>query len=567
MLKSAKRGFSPEGAAFAFATIMVSFAIVGVWLHFSPIPYWDMWNGTLGFIVDIRAGQYEKWWAQHNEHRIILSRSLFFLDYELLGGRSLLLIPMNVMIAIVSALMFFLFANRMSEANVPLRKTFMIASILIAGFLFSWTQYENFTWGFQSQFFLAQLLPLISLYFIAKSTETHSTINFCAALIFAIISAGAMANGIAILPIILVFLLVIWQSLIRLTIVLLLAILVIAIYFFDYSAVSHHGSISKALSSDPLGLLYYTFIYIGSPFYHLIGELGGSRNVAALAGLFLVLFCIFMTYQQLKSRERSPYIVALLCFLLYIGATAFGTAGGRLIFGLDGATSSRYATPAIMGWAAFALAMIASFPRPSRYLRNTIWCGAALICILALGYQSKAFASTKERLFSRELGVLALELGIRDEAMIGNFFPSPDYPLAIAEPAKANRLSIFGDYPFEGLSEVQGGTFTAENAAICAGNLDVVFPIDGLKTYIRTRGWLFDPASRTTPKVVTFTDENGLIIGSGLTGQPRPDVANAVDHNASNAGFGGYISPLVSGTRIIAYGDDPLCRLEMVIPG
>ena len=62
-------------AFFAFA--MVLLAMIGGVRRYSPIPFGDMWNGTLGFFVRIQDGDYSAWWAQHNEHRIVLARILF----------------------------------------------------------------------------------------------------------------------------------------------------------------------------------------------------------------------------------------------------------------------------------------------------------------------------------------------------------------------------------------------------------------------------------------------------------------------------------------------------------
>ncbi|MGD4365427.1 hypothetical protein QT713_22860, partial [Xanthomonas citri pv. citri] len=42
---------------------------------FSPVPFWDMWDGGLGFYVR-QMTDVSQWWAQHNEHRIVLSRIL-----------------------------------------------------------------------------------------------------------------------------------------------------------------------------------------------------------------------------------------------------------------------------------------------------------------------------------------------------------------------------------------------------------------------------------------------------------------------------------------------------------
>jgi hypothetical protein len=557
----------PEGLSLAFVAIMFTLAVIGVWISFSPVPYWDMWNGTLSFILDIQDGQPQRWWAQHNEHRIILSRILFFLDYEYFGGLSYLLIPLNITFACLSALIFLLFAKMLNVESGKPRKTLNIVGIIIVGFTFSWMQYENFTWGFQSQFFLAQLLPLAALYFLARSTDGQSVTYFITAMVLGTVSAGTMANGVVILPIMALYLCIIWQSLGRLLSTMLLAVFVSALYFWDYTPIDHHGSIGETLATDPLGMLYYTFIYLGSPLYHILMVYTPSRNLAAIAGLLLVVFSVVIAYWQIRLKQRSPYVVALLCFLIYLGGTAFGTAGGRALLGIGGATSSRYTTPAIMAWAAFVLAVVASFPRPSGTYRIVAWGGVALICIQSMVYQIEQLNRQVARLFDWESAALALELGVRDESTIVTVFPSVNYVVDLSARAKAQNLSVFGSYPLDGLSELQGQPIAAREARACVGHLDTAVEIDGDENYLRISGWIFDPASHSVPKVLTFTNEQGVIVGAGLSGQQRQDVRDVIDPAAFTAGYGGYVSVLEPGTRIIAVGDAPRCQLMFTLPG
>lgn len=562
MLKSLVSAKWPAHLSLVFAILMFAMAVIGIWVNFSTVPFWDMWDGTLGFILSIKEGNYQEWWGQHNEHRIILSRGLFYLDYAYFGGVSRFLIPLNIVIVCGAAVTFWMFAQKLGRQSHDVKNTVAIVTLLISGFIFSWIQAENFTWGFQSQFLLAQMMPLLSLYFIARASEKDGIYHFWSAMVLGILSAGTMANGILILPIIFVFLLIIWQGTARAIIILCLAILVPSLYLFDYSPVARHGSISDALQHDPLGLIKYTLMYIGSPFFHFADGYEHARDLSVLAGLLLFVFCVRMAYQQIRAKHRSPYVVALLCFILYIGGTALGTAGGRLSLGITGATSSRYATPALMAWAAFTLAMIVSFPKPSQYLRNILWGGTVLLCVLGFVYQFKSLERQDEKLFGRELAVLALEMQVRDEHAIGTVFPSVDYALSIATQATDIGTSVFDAYPFHGIAEAQGQMIDVINAPACIGSLDEEIIVDGSKNHLRLRGWIFDPVSKRSPKLITFTNEDGVIIGSGLSGQPRPDVRKAIHSKAFTAGFGGYINNDAEQNVIFGYGDDPVCRIE-----
>ena len=53
-----------------FAVVMTVLAVIGAIRMYSPIPHWDMWDGTLQFYLDTQDGIASAWWRQHNEHRV-----------------------------------------------------------------------------------------------------------------------------------------------------------------------------------------------------------------------------------------------------------------------------------------------------------------------------------------------------------------------------------------------------------------------------------------------------------------------------------------------------------------
>lgn len=552
-----------EKASIAFSVIMILLTVFGIWSSFSSVPYWDMWNGALSFILDTKNGEMYTWWTQHNEHRIFLSRVLFFVDYKMFGGEHKFLIIMNLVFASLSGILFFLFARALrNEAN---KQNFNVLTFLNFGFVFSWAQYENFTWAFQSQFFLAQILPLAALYFLARSSHDKSIKFFGLALTLGILSAGTMANGILILPLMSVYLIVVWMGIGRLLLMATCAVLVLTLYFSDYVSVGGHGSISESILNDPLGLILYTVTYLGSPFYHFTWGADFSLALAAIFGTFLIVYCVILFF-RLIFNLKSPYVIALLCFIAYIGATALGTAGGRLIFGISTATSSRYATPAIMAWAALLLIFLDQKTNKKSVLSKLQIFIISVTCILVVSAQFKVFKITGRDRFERDLAGLALELGVRDQAVISKVFPSVDYVMGISELAKKQSLSIFGNYPLNGLSESLGQSIEEPSASDCIGYLDSTYEIESDQGYLNLNGWFFDRYSRDVPKLLTFANEQGIIIGAGLTGDPRPDVGEAVNLSAFNSGFSGYILRQANRSKITAISDAPSCKLTFVLP-
>lgn len=139
----------------ALAALYALLAVVGGILTFSPVPFWDMWDGGLGFYVR-QMTDVSQWWAQHNEHRIVLSRILFFLDYRYFDSNGAVLVVINYLLACST---FGLLAWCALQRDASRRRDGRMIAAFILCCALLWTQSNNLTWAFQSQFFLANLLP------------------------------------------------------------------------------------------------------------------------------------------------------------------------------------------------------------------------------------------------------------------------------------------------------------------------------------------------------------------------------------------------------------------------
>ena len=166
LIRSAKA--SPLLTGLALFYIVSVF--IGAYRFYTPVPQGDMWQGYIEFFLRLMNGEYSAWWEQHNEHRPVFSRILFFLDLKYFNGLSLLLIPINLvfMIALWITLLIYAFKFLYKETE---KNNFYYFLILLTVFAFSWKQDENITWAFQSQFWAAYLFPLLSFYFLALSTQ------------------------------------------------------------------------------------------------------------------------------------------------------------------------------------------------------------------------------------------------------------------------------------------------------------------------------------------------------------------------------------------------------------
>ena len=261
------------------AICFLSLSVVGGITHYSPLFFWDSWE-CIAFIDSFSSGNWQALWAQHNEHRIILTKLLFFLDFLLFKGNPAPLIILNYILVGLSCF-FFIWAWK--ETQSPLR---FIPCFLVSC-LFFWSQSENFEWEFQSQFFLVHLLAFIAFFFLYKSQfRTHRKTYFILSIIVGIFSAGTMATGIFVLPLMFFYGLLAKIGKKKIIIILTLSILILYIFFYDYH-----------FSSKTLGYLFlninefvkYIFVYLGNPFFYLSST--SSLTIASFFGkVFLSLF-------------------------------------------------------------------------------------------------------------------------------------------------------------------------------------------------------------------------------------------------------------------------------------
>lgn len=560
-------------AATVFAALFVILAITGAVRMFSPVPFWDMWGGTLGFYIATQDGNSSIWWAQHNEHRIVLSRMLFWLDYKLFGGMSVFLIVMNFIIVAMAIILFWRVAlARLAAEPARYRVAFIVCCFLTA-WLYQWMQHENLGWAFQSQFFLAQFLPLLSFYLLHKSVSPASPdrpastqLSFACACIVGVASAGTMANGVLALPLLTLYAIIVrlrwWQVL---TLAVLTAV-TLSLYFNNYTSPGYHGSISEAILEQPLQLVHFVALYLGTPFFYLFGQ-SASGSIAAVTSTAAMASITFTyLYLGLRNPRDNALQLALVSAIVYLVGTAAGTGGGRLIFGVYQAISYRYTTPALMAWACvlmltlpWLLQTLRSYPRSSSGLILGL---LSLMLIQQLG----AARAQHNLVFNRNVAGLVLELEVRDETQIGSIYEMSDGLLRTAEVASRYNLTIFGAYPWRDLKETIGQPASVRRRPTCAGNIDLASPIDTDPAYLRVDGWLLNHAEQVVPELITITSAGGQIAGYALAGQPRPDVTDAIGSHAALAGFRGYIKADLANETVILLADKAPCELITDLP-
>lgn len=520
----AKSGVLPLAGSF-----FVLSAIIGLVRGYSPVPLGDMWDGCVQFYMAVSRGEWSQWFSLAGPHRILFSRIFSWLDMRYFGGLSILLLTVNVV------LMAILWAELCLAASAllrPRRDLVLVAGSLLLIPTFSWLQYENITWGNQTQFFAAYAFPLAAFQSLAWSVGSRrQRLWFGLALLFGVISAVTMGNGTLALPL-LAAMVVATQYHVRIRLLVLVP-LAAAILWSYYSGV--HGSMHSVAPWQEV--LDFALAFLGSPG----GSLLKNLPVAVIGGTAFVVGSAYALIAWYRSHERDPMSLALLVFLAYIILSAVAVARARAGQGWDTPLGSRYSTTSLLGWCALAILLIARF-RDRPELCGAMWVVSAVVPLAFLPSQLVAWGDVGPKLArARRHAALALNLGIRDTQIIGNIYAvdSPGFESIVAD-ARSQNLSVFGLPDMVRARRCIGLPARDLGLVECAGHVDGRKPIGGDPAVLRVFGWAFDSTNGRVPALVYFADEHGTVIGAAFSGLPRPDLAD-IPAMAKSAGFEGYV--------------------------
>lgn len=544
------------------ALLFAALAVTGAFLSYSPVPFWDSWDGTLNFHFSLQDGDGWAWFEQHNEHRIVLSRLLFWMDTAWFGGTAKFLIVCNYLLAGLSyGLLWWLLKLRLDQPQDHFARC--VLGCVLACLMFSWVQAENLVWGFQSQFFLAQSLPLcgFGLLYLASLGGPAAGRRFAMACVLGVLSAGSIASGVLALPLLTLLALLLSLPLKRVAVLALLSLLVVAAYLHGYTRPEGHGgSLGTALSGQPLEFVQYLLMYLGAP---LALTEPGTPTMALLAGAVVLLVSLAFAALALRDRRANALELSLLAFVLYIGGTAVGTAGGRLGLGVLQAVSSRYTTPVLTAW---SVLLILAAPLLARLIRRKPGLSLGVLALLPLIFTAMQCAALRDRqeiLSGRMVSALALELGIRDSEQVQQVYPRLERVMPIAQRAAAQDESVFADPRIHDAGRLLGQRVDADGAPGCIGALDLVFLLEDPR-WVRLRGWLFAPQAKAPPQSLLLLDAERRVVGYAVTGLPRADVAAAAGSRARHSGYAGYLlEPSRHARQLIARGRAPDCETTL----
>ena len=551
--------------AAGWAIVLVGLALAGGYTGFSATPLIDMWNGYLDFYVQASDGELGAWWTQHNEHRILLAKALFWVDLRVFNGTSPFLVIVNYLLLGACCLVILRIWHERTARPIG------AAGFVMAAWLFMWAQHENLLSPFQSQFLLVQLLPLTGFWMLHRSLRPgrEGDRAFTWAAVLGLVSIATMANGLLVLPLMVVLALVLRLDRQRVLTLVALSLVAALLYLPGSSRPERHASLTRTFLEHPLGVIEYGLLYLGGPFYHLIPapqRFTHGMNAGIAAGAVMALASIGLAWQAMRAPRRFSLQLALLTFIAFVGATALVTGGGRLNFGLGQALSNRYLTPALIAWAALFVVVA---PAVSRMARPVRLVGVLALLVAITPVQLGALNADRAKGFEHEVAVLALALNIADEPQVTLVFPVLDELMSYSREPARRGLSVFGDLPYRDAAVRIGKRVDvggAHSATLCDLVVESARPVDAQPEWVAFRGWMLGPGGMAVPGAIDLVDPSGRLAGIALVGEPRNDLPVAGPAGVREAGFKGYVRAEAATGLLTAIEQGGRCRAAMAIP-
>jgi hypothetical protein len=510
--------FAIAASAICAIAVFVS-TLYGAYLFFSPVPFWDQWNGYIAFYTGIKNGNIALWWTQLNEHRIIFSRILFFIDIEVFGGLNAFTVICNLILLGLLAWTLW----RESKASW--------SAILLTALLFSWAQFENIIWGFESQCIAVYWFAFLAFSQISRkdmrNVRTAMTIALCVA------STFTMGNGIAAFGAALFQALILRRPFREWIAYGVAGVMTGLIYFHDYTKIEL--PIDPSVAHTPLAQAKFFTAFLGNPFAFLLNYATVPSEI--IGCVVFTALCVLTLYVLLKS-EITPYRSFLLACLAMVMISIAGATHARWVLGISGALASRYVTPTLIVYALFLLLAYDVAEIRQRYIINL---GAIALIVVISFTQLWIFKQDRSYIYERKLALLGQKIGLDHTDLDSKIFPGSAHQILINYIKEANDYQI-GLWGSGWLHDAGLVRFDPTNVAEdqCVGYVDSI----GSDSVGRiASGWVISKKNAQSPILVLLVDEDNRTVGYGVTGALRPDVHGRVENAPTDAGWVGFAAP------------------------
>ncbi|HUW59615.1 MAG TPA: hypothetical protein VMZ06_01315 [Candidatus Bathyarchaeia archaeon] len=401
-------------------------------LYHIDVPFLDEWEymlilpksyeGTLS-LADL--------FALHNEHRLFFPR-LIMLGLARLTHWNMLYETGAAVVFAAGA--FGLLVLQLHATGREVGRNLLVAAPVLSLVHFSLSQWQN--WFMPCQFLMFLNLLAVIGTVVALSWPMLGWAHLAGGILLGVMASYSFANGLSVWPIGLLCLAAATEGRRRWAYAAIwccAGAIVVAVYFYGYKSPSYHPSPWLTLH-EPLAFALYILQYLGAPVVDYDGF--GAAAVGAV-GLAILLVCSYVLIPRMGVRALAPYWG--LAFYAICGAATTGL--GRLGFGIDQATSSRYITVGNLLWVCDAVLLFLAL----RGVRGKVVASAAAVVFILLASVNSVYGTLKwtERYVFRLPARAELISGGTNEDLLQRLHPNPQIVIERREILKKYRLGVF----------------------------------------------------------------------------------------------------------------------------
>jgi hypothetical protein len=560
----------------ALGLLAVIDAVQIVLVSYTPVPRADMWN-ELPFVRRALEGHFSLagLWAQHNEHRIVLSRLQFLIDFGLFGGREIFLLAMVFLSCVVLA--FVLAWPVLRVWRDPVVRLGFLSFAIVA--VLTPADWENLTWGFQVGFvqvfvFAVAAIDGVALARFASPLEARDGGVLALIVLSGTAATYSNANGMLVWPVLILIARQRRLSVRAIAAIAAIGTVEITAYVWHFKPVSGHTPYSTSLR-HPFRVLDYVVTYLGHPAQPLGMD---AARALGCAGLCVLVGIVIAT---VRSRE-GPALLAGTGASIFVVLTAAVTAIGRLDFGVAEALSSRYTITAAVFWVALmvAAAELIAASTALRVGRNRpldvtalAFVTACLLLALCAGFASRqtpdAFGVMRDRQFlalfrtGTQTAVAGYSAGLADPSLLATLLVAPPQAQVDLHWMKTNHLGPWTSTLLRQVSSRRASVDVLQLPA-CDGHVDESSAVPGGERY---GGWIVTPSHTSWASYLEIVGPHGRNKGVGYEGLYRPDVKEADQSTSDYSGFVAFgRAPVSPSEKLVMFAGgtlSPACTLAL----
>ena len=507
----------------------------------------------IGLFEKVSQGtaNFEDFFTQHNEHRIVFPKIIF----AILAFTSNWNVKFEAYLSILITIFSFYLIYKISGASQDYNKSklFHLFNIVTCFFIFSLSQVANWVWGFQLAWFLVNTCVILAVFFLTVPKNLSPKIRLFMSALCCLIASFSLAHGLfswlAIIPSVLSVNGNVKRRKMRLLLWGILFIFCCFIYSIDYQ---------KPLSSSGIFLVFKNPLTAIIFFLKLLGNPIINNHATPIIGFFILSSFIFFNthfitnYRSEFSRHAAPWISIGWFTIIFSLITTVGRVG----FGIDYAASSKYTTVTILliisclqMWR-----LLISFPlrwsikMPTKF---SYFAAGILISLPLYNYTNIIPLWQLETEVYRNSAKTCLEViyyldeSLLQQSILSNcfwFLYGHHWSIEnFRDYAQSLEKLGFRDFP-------QDLKFIAEPSKI-AGNIDLpsqtAQPLTlSNKATLTINGWAMPIEDSQLPKVVLFSyGKNQSFFASAFVTVEKPDVAEYYNlSRSSKIGWGTNIS-------------------------